>query len=334
MKDQMMKAVVVSRLAEDLGGVALSQFEIPAIASNEVLVRVKAASLNPVDWKLAAGVAFPGWPLPHVAALDAAGVVEEAGAGVSAWRPGDRVVWHHSLFKSGVCAEYVAVPAHVLSRIPETVGDEAAAAVPCAGYTAYQGLIRKAHLKPEQWVVVQGASGGVGGFAVQVAALHGANVIALARPEQQARVRSLGAHHVIDYRRPNLKEEIRALTPGGYGADIMVEVVNPRDARKSLELLHYNGQLITVDPLPDLSQTPAYTYAASIHEVALGGAYGAGYIPTQEDFARIGDWFMGELAAKRLSPMIEHTVGMEQVPDYLRQLKAGDIVGKIVVKIE
>ena len=328
-----MKAVVVSTLAEDLSGISVGSFPDPVPGPDEVLVRMKSVSLNPVDWKLAAGVAFPGWSLPHVAALDGAGRIDALGSNVKTWKVGDRVVWHHSLFAGGVCAEYAVVPAHVLSRIPDGVSDRDAAAVPCAGYTAYQGLVRKAHVQPGQWVLVQGASGGVGGFAVQVAALHGANVIALARPEQEARVRALGAKHVVDYRIADLKSAIKALTPGGYGADIMLEVVNPRDARKSLELLHYNGQLITTDPLPDLSQTPAYTYAASIHEVALGGAYGANYRPTQEDFAAIGDWFMQQIAARKLSTMIEHVITMEQVQDYLRKLKAGDIVGKIAVDI-
>lgn len=328
-----MRAVVVSHLAEDLSGIGLADIPVPRPGPDEVLVKVTAASLNPVDWKLAAGVAFPGWSLPHVSALDAAGVIAEVGSNVSGWREGDRVVWHHSLFTSGVCAEYAAVPAHVLAHIPRNVSDEAAAAIPCAGYTAYQGLVRKAHIQEGQWVVVQGASGGVGGFAVQVAALHGANVIALARPEQDARIRSLGAQYVIDYRIPELREKIRQLTPGSYGADIMLEVVNPRDARKSLDLLHYNGQLITVDPLPDLSKTPAYTYAASIHEVALGGAYGAGYRPTQEDFSRMGAWFMDQLSQGRITPMIEHQISMDQVKEYLQRLKAGDVVGKIVVRI-
>ena len=329
-----MRAVVVSHLAGDLSGIAVADIPVPRIGREDVLVKVKAASLNPVDWKLAAGVAFPGWSLPHVAALDAAGIIAEVGSDVTEWRAGDRVVWHHSLFAGGVCAEYAAVPAHVIARIPDGVPDAAAAAVPCAGYTAFQGLVRKAHLQKGQWVLVQGASGGVGGFAVQIAALHGAHVIALARPEQEARVKALGAHHVIDYRRPDLRDAVRQLTPGGYGADIMLEVVNPRDARKSLDLLHYNGQLITVDPLPDLSETPAYTYAASIHEVALGGAYGAGYRPTQEDFARMGDWFMAQLSMGRISPMIEHQISMEQVKEYLHRLKAGDIIGKIVVGID
>lgn len=328
-----MRAVIVSHLAEDLSGVAVAEIAMPRPGPDEVLVKVRSASLNPVDWKLAAGVAFAGWSLPHVSALDAAGVIAEVGSDVAGWREGDRVVWHHSLFAGGVCAEYAAVPAHVIARVPESVSDEAAAAVPCAGYTAYQGLVRKAHVQKGQWVIVQGASGGVGGFAVQIAALHGAHVIALARPEQEARVRTLGAHHVIDYRKPGLREAVHQLTPGGYGADIMLEVVNPRDARKSLDLLHYNGQLITVDPLPDLSSTPAYTYAASIHEVALGGAYGAGYRPTQEDFARMGDWFMAQLSAGHISAMIEHRITMDQVKEYLQRLKAGDIVGKIVVSI-
>ena len=328
-----MKAIVVQEITKDMSGVAIGDVAKPSPGPGELLVRVEAAALNPVDWKLSGG-AFPNWTVPHIIGLDAAGVVEAAGPSVTGWTAGDRVVWHGNLWQPGVFAEFAVAPAHVVSRIPAEVDAMAAAAVPCAGYTAYQGLVRKARLERGQVVVVQGASGGVGGFGVQIAAGEGATVIALARPEQEARVRALGAHHVVDYRMPDLRDRVRALTPDGYGADIMLEVVNPGDARKSLELLHYNGQLVTVDPLPNLSQTPAYTYACSLHEVALGGAYGAGHLPTQRDFARIGDYFMERLARKTMSPMIEHAIDFLQIPDYLRRLRDGDITGKIVARVD
>ena len=193
--------------------------------------------------------------------------------------------------------------------------------------------MRKARVEAGQVVLVQGASGGVGGFAVQIARHFGAEVIALARPEQAERVRALGATRVLDYRDPDLARQVQALTPGGYGADIMVEVVNPGDARRSLDLVRYNGQLVCIDPLPDLSRTPAYTYAASIHEVALGGAYAVGHRPTEEDFARIGDWFMARLAEGTLDPMVTHAIRLDEIPDYLRRLKGGEITGKIVARL-
>lgn len=98
----------------------------------------------------------------------------------------------------------------------------------------------------------------------------------------------------------NSLRKVKGETEGGHGVDIMLEVVNPGDARKSLAFVHYNGHLVSVDPLPVMAEVPSYTYAASIHEVALGGAYFAGHLPTQRDFARIGEDLMARLAAGRL----------------------------------
>ncbi len=325
----MMKAIVCSKPKDDLSTTALVEVAKPEPGPGEVCVKVHAASLNPVDWKLCAGVA-PWWKDPHIVGLDAAGEIVALGQGVKGWQVGDHVVWHGNLNRQGVFAEYATTVAHVLSRLPKGVGHDAAAALPCAGITAYQALVRKIRLSPEQTIIIQGASGGVGGFAVQIARQIGARVIALAKPEKAARARVLGADEVLDYHDPDLRAKVRALTDG-RGADAMLEVANPRDARKSLDLLCYNGHLATIDPLPDLSKTPPYTYAASIHEVALGGAYGAGDTRTQADFAVMGDALLAMLAEGRLDPMVEHRITLDQVPDFLGRLRRREFDGKAVV---
>ena len=330
-----MKAIVVKEVTDDLTGVQVVEVDRPATPAGRLCVQVAAVALNPVDWKLADGT-FPGVRPPHILGLDAAGIVAEVGAGVTGFSEGDRVVWHANLNEDGVFADYAFPPPHVVATVPATVDLLNAAAVPCAGYTAYQGLFRKAHLAAtgaSTTVLVQGASGGVGGFAVQLAASAGATVIALARPEKANRVKALGAHHVLDYHAADLLEQVRALTPDGQGVDIMFEVVNPGDARRSLDFLAYNGHLIAVNPLPDLSHTPPFTYAASIHEVALGGAYGAAHKPSENDFANMGKHFMAALAAGTIDPMIEHRISFSDIPAYLSKLRAGGLIGKIVAQI-
>lgn len=326
-----MRAVLCSKPQDDLATTALAEVALPDPGPGEVRVRVMAASLNPVDWKLCAGVA-PWWSAPHVVGLDAAGLVDALGPGVTGWAPGDRVFWHGNLRRQGVFADYAVTVAHVLTPLPQEVSFEAAAALPCAGLTAYQALVRKIRLAPGQTIVIQGASGGVGGFAVQIAHRLGARVIALTRPEKAARARMLGADEVLDYRALDLPAQVRAVN-GGLGADAMLEVSNPRDARKSLDLLEYNGHLACIDPLPDLSQTPAYTYAASIHEVALGGAYGAGDLRTQRDFAVMGAALADMVAEGRLDPMIEHRITLDQVPEHLARLRRREFDGKAVVRL-
>lgn len=326
-----MRAILCTKPKDDLSTTGLAEVAVPEPGPGEVRVRVMAASLNPVDWKLCSGVAS-WWTEPHVVGLDASGVIDKLGEGVTGWKPGDRVVWHGNLRRQGVFAEYATSVAHVLTRVPESVSWEAAAALPCAGLTAYQAVVRKIRLHAGQTIVVQGATGGVGGFAVQIAHRIGAKVIALARPEKADRARALGADVVLDYRASDLAAQVRAAN-GGLGADAMLEVANPRDARKSLALLEYNCHLACIDPLPDLSQTPAYTYAASIHEVALGGAYGAGDLRTQRDFAVMGDALVGMVAANTLDPMIETQITLEQVPEYLARLRNRAFDGKAVVRI-
>lgn len=329
--DMTMRAILCDSPRDDLSTTRLTDVPVPVPGPGEVRVRMMAAGINPVDWKLCAGVA-PWWDAPHVVGLDGAGVIDALGDGVEGWAPGDRIVWHGNLNAQGVFADYAVAPAHVVSRIPDTVGYAEAAALPCAGYTAFQGLVRKARIRAGEVVAVQGGTGGAGGFAIQIAKAMGARVIALAREAAADHVLALGADDVVDYRAPDLPARLRAAN-GGEGVDIVFEVVNPGDARASLDLLRYNGQLVTIDPLPDLSRTPSYTYAASIHEVALGGAYGAGHLPTQRDFAAIGDRMLGWLAEGRLDPMISERIGLDGAVDALARLRAGRIRGKAIIEI-
>jgi len=326
-----MKAVLIERPADDLSGLATGTVAEPVAGTGEVVVAMEAASLNPVDWKLATS-GFPAWTYPHVPGLDGAGTILAVGDGVGTFSVGDRVVWHGDLSRPGVFADKAVVPAHVLSHIPSGVGFLAAAAVPCAGYTAYQALIRKARIGPGDTVVIQGAAGAVGGFGVQIAAQAGARVIALARADAASRVRVLGAHEVIDARADDLAARVRALTDG-YGADAYLEIANPGDARRSLSLLRFNGQLLVVDPPAVMDEVPPFSTGAGVHEVALGAAYLAGHLPTQRDFALIGDAMMEKLARGRLDPLIAAVVDLDAVPAELKRLRGGGIGGKIVVAI-
>lgn len=326
-----MRAILCTAPQDDMRTTSLTEVPVPEPGPGEVLVRVHAASLNPVDWKLCTG-AVPWWDGPHIVGLDAAGVVERIGPGVENVAPGDRVMWHGNLNRDGVFAEYAVSVAHVLTPIPDNVSFEAAAAVPCAGMTAYQAIVRKMRVEAGQTIVVQGANGGVGGFGVQIARNLGLRVIGLARPEAAEQVKRLGADVVLDYRDPELPKRVMELTEG-RGADAMLEVANPGDARKSLDLICYNGQLATSDPLPDLSHTPAYTYAASIHEVALGGAYAAGDLRTQRDFAVMGADLLRWMSEGRFDPMIALRIMLEEVPETLGRLRRREFDGKAVVTI-
>lgn len=325
-----MKAILCSEPREDLSTTVYTDVPAPEPGPYEIRVRLCAASLNPVDWKLAAAY-VPWWQEAHIVGLDGAGIVDGIGKNVTACCVGDRVVWHHDLNRQGVFAEYAVTPEHVISHIPENVSFAAAAAMPCAGYTAYQALIRKARLRGGETLVVQGASGGVGGFALQIARRIGVHTIALARSENNERLKRLGADCVLDYRQPLHLEQILDQTDGG--ADAMLEVVRPDDPNNSLGYLHFNGQLLCVDELPDVSRIESFAHGVSIHELALGGAYGAKHIPSQKDLATIGDEMLAMAAKGYIDPMIEREIELSQVPEYLQRLRKREFDGKIVVKI-
>lgn len=328
-----MKAVLCGPPDSGFATLGLRDCPIPVPGPGQVRIRTIAASLNPVDWKLASGF-LPWWQGidARVVGLDGAGVIEALGPDAGGWQVGDRVMWHGDLNRDGVLAEFALADAHVLSRIPDDVSFEAAAALPCAGLTAWQALVRKARVGAGDVVLVQGASGAVGGFGVQIARHFGARVIALAREAEHDRIRDLGADHVFPRDLPDLRDRVRDLT-GGYGADIMLEVVRAPDARQSLDLIRYNGQLLCVDPMPDLSQVPAYHYAASIHEVALGGAYAAGHLPTQRDFSVMGAELLALVESGRMVPMISRVVPLTGAVEALRTMRDRAEGGKIVVRV-
>jgi NADPH:quinone reductase-like Zn-dependent oxidoreductase len=178
--------------------------------AGQVVVKVAGAAFNPVDVAIRAGFMQQVFPLdfPHIPNFDVAGVVAEVGEGVSGWSAGDTVVAFLPMTAPGAAAEYVAVPAGLLAAAPRTVELADAAALPSAGLTAWQSLFEHAGLKEEQSVLINGAGGAVGGYAVQLAKQAGATVIATASAHSADRVRSYGADQIIDYTATPLQQAV------------------------------------------------------------------------------------------------------------------------------
>jgi NADPH2:quinone reductase len=177
-----MKALVLNSpgLPDSL---SISDRPIPDPPEGSIRVKVMAVGLNPVDYKTA-GIGVPDWSYPHILGLDVAGVVDALGHGVDTWQIGQRVFYHGDLSKPGGYAEYAVAPAHICAAIPEPVSFEHAAAIPCAGYTAWQILTRKIPLKKGQVILVHGGAGGVGGFAVQMSRHLGLKVLSTCSKEK------------------------------------------------------------------------------------------------------------------------------------------------------
>lgn len=188
----------------------LKDVEKPEVGDDDVLVRVQSAATNPLDWHYMTGTPYLlrlqgglRTPKRSIAGVDLSGTVEAVGANVTAFQPGDEVFGE----KSGAFAEYVCGPEHLFVHKPENVTFEQAAAVPVAGYTALQGLRDKGMIKPGHKVLVNGASGGVGTFAVQIAKALGAEVTGVCSTANMELVRSIGADEVLDYTTTNFTKE-------------------------------------------------------------------------------------------------------------------------------
>ena len=175
--------------------------ERPAPADDEVLVEVAATTFNPVDAGIRAGYLQQVFPisLPHIPGVDVAGTVAALGAGVTRWSVGDRVIGFLPMVRDGAAAEFVTASADILAPAPTSVSLTDAAALPVAAQTAWQALFEHAELRSGQRVLINGAGGGVGGFAVQLAKRAGAFVIATASSRSADAVRAQGADQIIDY---------------------------------------------------------------------------------------------------------------------------------------
>jgi NADPH:quinone reductase-like Zn-dependent oxidoreductase len=303
----------------------------PEPGPGEVRVKVHAVGLNPVDYKLAAS-GFPGWQYPFILGLDVAGVIDEVGPDVVEWEAGDPVYYHGDLSRPGGYGQYAIASAHVLAWLPDGLGFAQAAALPCAGFTAYQAIHRKLRAQPGKTLLVHGGAGGVGGFAVQLARAAGCHVIATCSRHNFNFVKDLGAAEVIDYKFENVGERTMELT-NGRGADYIIDTVGPENARASIDMLAYGGELVCVAGLPDLSNVEQFVKAFSMHEVTLGGAYRSGSIAAQEDLARIGREFGALVSKGIIRPMLEETVRLEEIPDALVRLSMRHVRGKIVAQL-
>ncbi|MFD7134682.1 zinc-binding dehydrogenase [Streptomyces sp. NPDC059894] len=323
-----MRALVLDRPGGP-GTLRVADVPRPEPGPGRVRVRVEACGLNPVDYQVAAG-GHPDWAWPHVLGLDAAGTVDAVGDGVTGVRPGERVVFHGDLRRPGGFAEYVLADEAVLARIPASVDAVTAAALPCAGMTAHQAVVRRLRVTAGDTVLITAGAGGVGGFAVQLAARAGARVIATASAPNAEHVRALGAHEVVDHRTEDVSARVRELT-GGRGVDAVVDTVGPESAAANLTLLVHGGGLAAVAGRPDLAVVPPFTLAPSLHEIALGAAYSHGDARARADLSAMLGELLALVADGRLDPMLSRTLTPEQVPAALTELAGRRVRGKLVL---
>lgn len=226
----------------------------PKVGPDFVLIRIEAAGINPVDHKIRAGNldgAFPHF-FPVVPGWDAAGVVEQVGPAVRDFAEGDRVYAYcrKHFVGEGTYAQFVAVPEDFVAPAPASLDALHAGALPLAGLTAWQALVDAAGVKDGETVLVQGAAGGVGGFAVQIAKARGAHVIGTASAAKHDHLRELGVDDPIPYAEADVAEAVRELRPDGV--DVAFDLFGGEPLEQALDAVRDGGRIVSIaDPLQD-----------------------------------------------------------------------------------
>jgi len=246
-----MKAVRI----HNYGGPEVLVYEeapMPAISDEEVLIKVFAAGVNPVDWKIREGLRKTVFPssLPLTMGWDVSGVIEETGAKVTKFKKGDEVYSNPALTRNGTYAEYVAVQASQVAFKPRTIDHIMAAAVPLAGLTAWQAIFDAGHLQEGQRILIIGASGGVGTFAVQFAKWKKAYVIGVGSTKNIDFLRALGVDQVIDYKTSHYEKMVSDV-------DLVFDAIGGESKSLGWKVLKPGGAFVSITGKPDVNDPDA-----------------------------------------------------------------------------
>ena len=285
----------------------------PSLGEEELLVRVIAASVNPVDYKIREGryPAVKADKLPYVLGRDIAGTVEACGGLVDDWKKGDALYALLGIDR-GSYAEFAIVKSEEAARKPRALDFVAAASVPLAGLTAWQGLYRYGELKSGQRVLIHGAAGGVGHFAVQFAKATGAYVIAPASEKHVDFVRSLGADEVIDYEKQRFEDEVRDV-------DLVYDLIGGETRERSWDVLKRGGILVSTLSEPSQEKARANGVRATRYTVKENGG-------ELEEIGRLID-------AGKVKPRVTKTFQLVEAAQAQQYVEQGHTEGKVVLKI-
>jgi NADPH:quinone reductase-like Zn-dependent oxidoreductase len=299
----------------------LEEIPRPEVKTDEVLIQVLAAAVNPHDWHFLTGtpwlarlMAGPLKPKNVVLGVDVAGRVVEVGPNARQFQVGDALF---GVCGHGAFAEYVAVSATTLVSKPETLSFEQAAAVPSAGLTALQALRDHGHLQPGQHVLINGAAGGVGTFAVQIAKSYRAEVTGVCSTTKLDLVRSLGADHVIDYTQEDF-------TSSEQQYDLIFDAARKRSFAECQPALHPRGIYVTTEMSPAL-------LLQQRRAALTGGQQVAPMLtkPRQSDLAVL----KGLIETGKIMPVVDRQYSLPEVPDALRYIGLGHATGKVVISL-
>lgn len=292
----------------------LENIEKPVINNDDILIQVKSAAINPVDWKIREGYlqTFIPYELPVTLGWDVAGIVTEVGSDVTEFNVGDEVFSRPAINRDGSYADYIAVKADEAVLKSSKLDFAQAAALPLAGITAWQCLVDVADVQPGQRVLVHAGAGGVGHLAIQIAKAKGATVIATASAANQELLVEFGTDQAVDYAKAPLSEQIEPV-------DIVIDTMGGDVQQQSWALLKENGILVSVVDQPDEETAKAHNARGAFVFI--------------EPSSRILKELNALVDADKLIPLIEHRFTLETIVEAHLQSQSGRTRGKIVVDV-
>jgi 2-desacetyl-2-hydroxyethyl bacteriochlorophyllide A dehydrogenase len=297
----------------------LRTIAIPQIQPNQVLIRVHASSVNPIDWKIRKGMLklLPGQKFPMVLGFDIAGEVAAVGVQVTTVNVGDAVFAYSNQFPGGAYAEYAAVSEKVTALKPENLSYPEAASVPLAATTALQALRDAGKLNAGQRVLINGASGGVGIFAVQIAKIFGAHVTAVCGTQNIDLVRSFSLDRIIDYKQEDFTQEATSY-------DLIFDVVGSKPFSDCKRVLTGKGIYVTTQPEP-------MNYVQGLLTSILPGQT-AKVILAKANRADLL-YLKGQIEAGKIRPILDRTYPLSDIAAAHTYSEEGHAVGKIAITV-
>lgn len=314
-----MKKQMKAATYEEFGGpekIKITTLEVPDLKEGEVLVRIKAAGVNPVDNAVREGYLkdFLPYEFPVIPGWDMAGVIEDRGFSARRFSVGDEVYAYarRPVVHYGTFAEYIVLPETYLAKKPQNISWEEAAGIPLVGLTAYQSLFDAGQLQQGQTVLILGASGGVGSLSIQQAKAKGAKVIGVASEKNHSYMNELGADHTIDYKGTNIGEAVKELVPDGV--DLIFDCASGETLEQSLPALKPNGTLVSI-----LNHGENIDKKINFH-----------YVFVEPNASQLDE--LRELAESgEMKVHVSNTYSLEEAAEALNQIQSGHTTGKIVI---
>lgn len=293
----------------------LDEVAVPEPASGEVRIRVHAAGINPIDWKIRTGKMQRnyGVTLPYIPGRDVSGTIDAIGPGVADWKPGDSVI---AVITGGGLAEYVIANASNVAAKPTNLSFNEAAGIPTASLAAWRTLITNGDLQKGQRVLIHGGAGGVGSTAVELAHWRGAHVIATASARNHEYLKSIGADEVIDYRTTRFEDVAK-------NVDVVLDTVGGDTLQRSPAVLREGGTLLTI-----VGQQPAQ--ACSERKLSCPNPSTASRARPSDELATLGQLFDSGV----LTMHVDAVFPLEQATKALELSETGRARGKIIVQLQ